>query len=226
MKRTNSTRRRAAEQSAKVGAEVRLARVTLAMSAAEVARRAGVSGSTQARVERGDPNVSVTTACAVSEAVGLDLVLQSYPGRTPSLRDTGQLVHAQKLCSEAHALWQPNIELLIGRHGEAIDVVLFGPMEIWAVEIERMATDFQGQHRRADRKRDTLAAQHQRPVRLVLAVEDTRRNRAALEPHLPFIRTTLPAGSREVFAALRGGRPLGRDGLVWVRRPASSRSTR
>ncbi len=224
MRRTNSTRRRAAEQSAKAGAEVKLARVTLAMTAAEVSRRAGVSASTEARVERGDPNVSITTVCAVAEAVGLDVVLQTYPNRTPSLRDTGQLVHAHNLCSQAHAVWQPNVELLIGRHGEAIDLVLFGPMEIWAVEIERMATDFQRQVRRADRKREALAAMHQRPVRLVLVVEDTRRNRSALEPHLPLIRTTLPAGSREVLGALRGGQALGRDGLLWARRPPS-RST-
>ena len=81
-----------------------------------------------------------------------------------------------------------------------------------------MATDFQNQYRRADRKRQALAAQHQRPTRLVLVIEDTRRNRAALEPHMKLIQAALPARSREVLGALRSGRPLGRDGLLWVRR--------
>ena len=102
--------------------------------------------------------------------------------------------------------------------GLVVDLVLFGPTEIWATEIERLLGDFQGQHRRADAKREALAAQHRRPVRLVMAVEDTRRNRAALDPHIAFIRASLPAGSREILGALRSGRPLGRDGLLWLRR--------
>ena len=218
MSRTGSSRRRAREQSAHVGAEVKLARVTLALSGRRVAARAGVSSSTVARVELGDPSLTITTMCAVAEAVGLDVVLRTYDGRTPTLRDTGQLAFAEGLCAQAHASWHPSIELLVGKHGESIDVGFFGPQEIWALEVERMATDFQAQYRRANRKREALAALHQRPARLVLVVEDTRRNRAALEPHLAFIRSTLPAGTREVLGALRTGRPLGRDGLVWMRR--------
>jgi hypothetical protein len=218
MSRSSSSRRRALEQCARIGSEMKLARVTHAMTGRAAARRAGVSWSTGARVELGDPGVTITTLCAVGEAVGLDIVLRAYPGSGPTLRDTGQLALAEQMCAQAHAGWQPNIELAVGAHGEAIDVALFATREIWAVEIERMAIDFQAQYRRADGKRATLAALHQRPVRLVMILEDSRRNRAALEAHLVFIRATLPAGSREVLRALRTGRPLGRDGLAWVRR--------
>lgn len=197
--------------------------MTQAMTARQVADRAGVSDSTEARVELGGPNVTITTMCAVAEAVGLDVVIRIYQGRGPSLRDTGQLVIAELLRAQAHSVWQPNIELLVGPHGESIDLAVFGAHEIWASEIERMATDFQAQYRRADRKREALATLHQRPVRLVMVIEDTRRNRAALEPHLTFIRVTLPAGSREILTALRTGRPLGRDGLMWTRRPPGAR---
>lgn len=223
MHRSSSARRRAREQSSKVGADVKLARVTLGMTGRQVADRAGVSWSTAARVELGDPNVTITTMCAVAEAVGIDVVLRGYEGRAPSLRDTGQLVLAQYLCSQAHSGWQPTIELLVGTHGESIDIAFFGVQEIWATEIERMATDFQAQFRRADRKREALAAAHERPVRLILAIDDSRRNRSVLEPHLAFIRSTLPAGSREVLNVLRTGRPLRRDGLIWIRRPPRSR---
>src|SRR5687768_6921132 len=216
MRRSTTSRRRAAEQSAKIGSEVKLARVTLAMTARQVADRAGVSSSTEARVELGDPNLTVGTMCAVAEAVGLDIVIRAYIGRAPSLRDTGQLTAANQLQSWAHASWHPDVELSIGPHGESIDVAFFGPSEVWALEIERMATDFQAQYRRADHKREALAARHRRPVRLVLAVEDTRRNRAALEPHMAFIRSVMPAGSREVLGCLRTGQPLGRDGLIWI----------
>jgi transcriptional regulator with XRE-family HTH domain len=221
--RSSSSRRRAREQSARIGAEVKLARITHGMTSRQAANRAGVSWSTEARVELGDPNVTVATVCAVTEAVGLDFVGRTYPGIGPTLRDTGQLAVAELICEQAHPSWQPTIELLVGQHGESIDVACFGPREIWAMEIERMATDFQAQYRRADRKRTLLAGVHQRSVRLVLVIEDSRRNRRTLEPHLDLIRSTLPAGTREVLTALRAGRPLGRDGLAWMRRPSRTR---
>jgi hypothetical protein len=187
------------------------------MTVKQVAARAGVSWSTVFRVQAGHPGVSAETMCAVAEAVGLDLVLQAYPGRQPSLRDSGQLVIANRLLSQAHAAWQPTMELAIGEQGRAIDIVLSGPGEILACEIERLVVDFQAQYRRADAKRRALAAMHQRPVRLVIVVEDTRRNRRAVQGH-PAIQAALPAGSRDVFGSLRSGRALGRDGLLWLRR--------
>ena len=98
-----------------------------------------------------------------------------------------------------------------------MDLVLFGPAEIIAAEIDRRLLNFQEMHRRNVRKRDYLAAQHQRPVRSVLITADTRRNRQAIEPHLELIWGVLPAGSREVLSAIKSGRPLGRDGLAWMR---------
>lgn len=188
------------------------------MTVRAAARRAGIAWATWTAVELGSPRTTLAKMCAVGEAVGLDLVLHAYPGRSPSLRDTGQLEIARSLTSVVHESFRPTIELQVASHGRAIDVVLFGPVEILAVEIERMAVDFQAQLRRADEKREALAGQHSRPVRLVLAVEDTRRNRAAIGPHLELIRRALPAGSREVLAAFRTGKPLGRDGMLWVRR--------
>lgn len=187
------------------------------MTIQQVSKASGVAWSSVRRMEHGDPGVTILTACAVTEAVGLDLVLRTYPGRSLSLRDTGQLTHAEWLCTRVHPSLHPNVELLIGQHGEAIDVAFFGAEEIVATEIERMAVDFQAQYRRANLKRDALAALHKRPVRLVMAIEDTARNRTTLEPHLAFIRATLPAGTREVLTALGAGKPLGRDGLIWVR---------
>lgn len=188
------------------------------MTGRQLAARAGVSPSTEARVELGDPSVGLDTLCAVTEAAGLDLVLRTYEGRRPTLRDTGQLALAEHLCARVHPSMRPTIELLVGQHGEAIDIALFGAEEIVAVEVERLIVDLQDQYRRGDRKRQALGAMHQRPVRLVLVLEDTRRNRAAFERHARLIRSVLPAGSREVLRALAAGRPLGRDGVLWLRR--------
>jgi len=90
-------------------------------------------------------------------------------------------------------------------------------MEIIHAEIERFLADWQAQFRSASAKRDDLATRHDRPVRLVLVVEDTRRNRQAVRQHEAIIRDALPAGSREIMRAIRTGLPLGRDGLLWIR---------
>lgn len=193
-------------------------RIQQGMSVQAAANRVGVAWRTWARVEAGDPQAGLATLCNIGEGIGLDLVLQAYVGRQPSLRDTGQLELASRIRAQAHVSLKPTLELGVGTHGQSIDLVLFGPTEIWAIEIERMAADFQAQYRRADRKRGLLTDLHQRPVRLVLAVEDTRRNRAALEPHRGLIAEALPAQSRETLRAIRTGQPLGRDGLLWIRR--------
>lgn len=217
-RKSASARRRAATQAGKLGAEVRTARASHGLSVLSAARLAGVSWQTFARVESGDPNVSILSACAVAEAAGIDVVLRAYPGKAPSLRDSGQLGLAEQLRSMADAAWKPTFELPVGAHGTAIDVAFFSVSEILASEIERALEDWQGQFRRADEKRSILAALHQRPVRLVVVVEDTPRNRRILAPHLAVVRQMLLAGSREILKSIRSGEPLGRDGLLWLRR--------
>jgi len=220
MKRSGSSRRRAQDQCGAIGRELKLARAIHGLSIQAAADRAGISWSTAIRLEVGDPNVSVATLTAQAEAVGLDLVLRVYPGRQPSLRDTGQLGLVRVLMSRVHPSMKPTIELAIRQQGASVDLALFGADEIVCIEVERRIVDFQEQYRRADRKREAVAALHQRAVRLVLAIEDSRRNRTALDPHLDIVRTALPAGSREVLGALGRGGPLRRDGLLWIRRRA------
>ena len=220
MKRRAQDIRRANHQLRRMGAELRTARAKLRMSDREVARRAGVSRSTVARLEHGDPAMRVDTLTAVMAAAGLDLVLQAYEGATLSLRDTGQMDIAEVIRSAAGDSWRPVTEVAAGPYGRSADLVLYSAEEVIHVEIERGAADFQAQERSAKRKREALASGEGRPVRLVLVIEDTRSNRAALAPHEALIRSQYPATSREIMSALRNGRPLGRDGLLWIRRPA------
>lgn len=173
--------------------------------------------STWERIESGTPTVTLTNLVAATEAVGLDLVLQTYPGRATSLRDSGQLGIAQAIASIADQAWRATFEHRAGDHGEAIDLVLWGRDEVLAIEIERMAVDWQGQYRRASLKRDWLAARTDRPVRLVMVLADTRRNREALSPFADLLGRTFPAGSAAVTRAIRDGSRLGSDGLHWFR---------
>jgi transcriptional regulator with XRE-family HTH domain len=214
---------RAGAQMRRTAGELRRARATLRLSGRELARRAGVSRSSVERLERGDPSIQVDTMTAILSAAGLDLVLQAYESSAGSLRDTGQMEIAEVIRGAAAAPWRPLMEVAAGPWGRSADLVLYGADEVIHIEIERGAADFQAQLRSAKRKREALAAGEARPVRLVLAIEDTRGNRVAMVPHARLVRSQLPAGSREVIAALRGGRPLGRDGLLWVRRPPRRR---
>lgn len=207
----------AREVGANLGREVLLARTNHGLTVRRAARLAGVAPRTQKRVEDGDPQVGMSTLCRVASAVGLKVWARAFPATQPTLRDTGQLWVAERLCLIAHASWKPMLELGLGNL-RSVDLALFGPTEILAIEIERVLADFQAQRRVWIDKRDTVAEAHQRPVRLVIAVDDTQRNRAAVRPHADLLRATFPAGSREVLTSIRTGRPLGTDGIVWIRR--------
>lgn len=218
MRLRSEAHRRAATQAERWAVEVRTTRAQHGWTRPQVSRRAGVSTDTVRRIEGGDPHVQLDPLCAVGAAVGLDLVLKAYLSRPPSLRDAGQLELAEALRSMAHPSWDPILEMTAGENGEAIDIGFLGVREIIDAEIERLIVDFQAQYRRNARKRDFLAAQHRRPVRLVMVVEDTIRNRSAVAPHLAIITSALPAGTREIRRALVTGQPLGRDGVMWIRR--------
>lgn len=211
-------RQRAQDQARLIGREVATARHASGLSADSAAARAGVSRSTWLRAESGSARTAIATLCAVTDAVGLDLVLRAYPGSRMTLRDRGQLAIAQRLAGLAHPTWTVSLEEPAGDHGQAIDLVISGGLEIVAIEIIRHMNDYQAQYRSATQKREWLGRLHGRPVRLVMAVEDLRSNRVALAPFGAVVGSAMPAGSRSVMESLRTGQPLGGDGLLWVRR--------
>lgn len=200
-----------------IGREVLLARSNLGLSVRHAARLAGVAPRTQQRVEDGDPALGLVTLCRVASALGLKVWGRAFPATQPSLRDTGQLWIAEWLRRAAHRSLNAVIELGVGNL-RSIDIAFFGATEIVACEIERRLADFQAQMRVWIEKRDALAVAHQRPVRLVIALEDTVHNREVIRANAAIISASFPASSREVLRALRTGQPLGADGIVWIRR--------
>lgn len=195
-----------------------MSRSTMALTVAQVARRAAVARSTVLRIERGEPGVHLDTLAAVCDSLGLNLSVKVFPAREPSLRDSGQLRIAQLICAQACSAWQLRIEHPIGDGPlRAADVVFIGADEVIHFEIERRAVDYQAQYRRISEKRDALQRTFERPVRLVMVVEDTRRNRTLLRPHMQVVGLSLPGTSTDVWRSIRTGTPLARDGLLWVR---------
>lgn len=215
---TATARRHAGTLAARIGADIDASRNSRGLSIEEVARRAAVSPSTVVRAIHGDSGVHLDTLCAVAQAAGLRINVKAYPAGPVSLRDSGQLRVANYLAALAHPSLRPAMELPVGDpFGRAADIVFFGPEEILHQEIERRPGDFQEPLRGATVKRDALQKRHHRPVRLILVVEDTARNRELLQPHTSLIRRVLPATSTEILRSMRTGTVLGKDGLLWVR---------
>ena len=151
-------------------------------------------------------------------AVGLDVSVRAFPGGGVSLRDSGQLALAEGLCARAHQTWRAHLEAPTeaGRK-QAADILFQGARAGIHVELESNLVDFQAQLRNGMLKRDALQQRLGVPVAFVLGLRDSPANRAAVAAHRAVLLGGLPAGSREVLAAIRNGTPLGRDGLVWLR---------
>jgi transcriptional regulator with XRE-family HTH domain len=192
--------------------------MTAGLTQAQVARSAAISQSQVSRAERGALRVSVPARCRLAAACGHELGWRLYPVATVRLRDSGQLALAQTIVSAAHPSWRPRLEVPVAPgDGRAADLVLASGTEILHIEIERALVDFQAQVRSAQLKRELIAGRDERPTRLVLAVPDTRTTRLRLAPFEELISRTLPAGSAQVWRAIRSGKALGGDGIFFVR---------
>ena len=192
--------------------------MTAGLTQAEIGRLAGVSQQQASQAELGAGDVSLEVRCRLAAACGHELGWRLYPVATVRLRDSGQLVLAQTIVGAAHANWRARLEVPVAPgDARAADLVLVSPAEVIHIEIERALVDFQAQVRSAQLKRQAIADQEQRPVRLLIAVPDTRTSRARLAPFRELISRTLPVRSALVWRAIRSGEPLGEDGILFVR---------
>lgn len=202
------------------GRELRIARMNEGLSQVRLALLAGVSQTEVSKAERGALDISLEARCRLAAACGHELGWRLYPVATVRLRDSGQMALAQAIVAAAHPSWKARLEFPIAPgDARAADLLLIGPTEIIHVEIERALVDFQAQLRSAQLKREALAASEARPIRLVIAVPDTRTTRARLEPFGQMMTQTMPATSRDVWAGIRGATGLNSDGILFVRPP-------
>jgi transcriptional regulator with XRE-family HTH domain len=199
------------------GRELRIARMTAGLTQTSLARLAGVSQQLTSWAELGKGEISLEARCRLAAACGHELGWRLYPVATVRLRDSGQLTMAQAIVAAAHPSWRPRLEVPVAAGDpRAADLVLTGPTEIIHIEIERALVDFQAQFRSAQLKRELLAAQDHRPIRLVIAVPDASTSRARLAPFRQLIAKTMPASSGAIWRAIRGGEPLSSDGILFV----------
>jgi transcriptional regulator with XRE-family HTH domain len=217
-RRASTGRCRASYLAALFGRELRIARMSAGLTQTSLARLAGVSQQLASWAELGKGDIPLEARCRLAAACGHELGWRLYPVATVRLRDSGQLAMAQAIVSAAHPTWRPRLEVPVSAGDlRAADLVLAGPTEIIHIEIERALVDFQAQLRSAQLKREHLAAQDHRPIRLVIAVPDASTSRARLGPFTQLIAQTMPAASRTIWRAIRGGEPLTSDGILFVR---------
>jgi len=185
---------------------------------AELARLAGVSQQEASKAEGGATDVSLPARCRLAAGCGHELGWRLCPVATVRLRDSGQLAMAQAIVSGAHPSWRSRLEVPVAASDpRAADLVLTGPTEIIHIEIERALVDFQAQLRSAQVKREVMASQDQRPMRLVIAIPDTKATRGRLAPFTQLVGQTMPATSRTIWRAIRTGEGIGADGILFVR---------
>jgi transcriptional regulator with XRE-family HTH domain len=177
------------------GADIRDARLIAALSQEALGRSVGMSDAKVSRIEAGaSAKLALTDAIVLADAVGLDLSLRTYPGRSPT-RDAG---HARRLGSFLSHVGRPlryRTEVLLpARDGiperRAWDALITGADGETGVELEQRLYDVQSQTRRILLKwRDSGVE------RLLLIVADTRGNRRVLAEfpdyfgQLPRLRT-------------------------------------
>jgi transcriptional regulator with XRE-family HTH domain len=199
------------------GRELRIARTTAGLTQRQLGRLAGVTQQAVSLAEAGVAEVTLAARCRMAAACGTELGWRLYPTATVRLRDSGQLAIAQTIVSEAHPAWHPRLEVPIAAGDlRAADLILASADEVVHVEIERFLVDAQAQIRAAQVKRAAFAERDVRPVRLVLALPDTRSIRAQIASIRGILETAFPTSSRRTWVCLRAGTPIGADGLLLV----------
>jgi transcriptional regulator with XRE-family HTH domain len=195
-----------------VGRALRAGRQGAGLSQATAGRRAGLSQNKVSRLERGSMPGSVDDLAKLASVVGLDLVVQFYPGGTP-LRDHAHvrvLARLQALVGFP-APWRTEVPIPISGDQRALDAVLVLGGRVVGFELETRLVDAQAVSRRV-----MLKARDAGVAALILVVADTRWNRSALAAAAPTLRASFPLDRREVLAALRTGRAPSANGILAV----------
>lgn len=207
-------RRRCRDALRRVAIDVRSARISAGLSQRAVADALGVSHATIGRFERlapFDPSLEFVAAyCAV---VGPDLALRAYPAGDP-IRDRAQLALLDRLRARIHPdlRWRTEVPLPADGDLRAWDAEIRGRRpQPWRARVEAETNVSDGQ---ALQRRLTLKDRDDPDGHLILLLSDTRANRAAIRTLRHGLRELLPLGTRELMAALAGGRDPRGSGIV------------
>jgi transcriptional regulator with XRE-family HTH domain len=206
--------RRAAQRiRTELGRELLIQRRQAGVSQETVGRAAGMSRAQFGRIERGEiRGLTVDQASRAAAAVGLSLVVKTYPDGDPA-RDAAHLALGERFRGRLPpaASWRTEVPIPIPGDRRAWDGVAALHGRQAGSELETRLHDVQALERRLTLK------QRDGDVDIVLlVVADTTANRRLLEQHREQLRRLLPLDSRQVLDAFRRGALPERSGIVIV----------
>lgn len=192
---------------ARVGTELRDARVDRGLTVDRVAFAAGISNASVSRIERGlSPRVPLTTLAMLAGIVGLDLVVRTYPGATP-LRDAAHVALLAALRVHLHKSlrWATEVPLPVPGDLRAWDALIAGPEWRIGVEAETRPRDAQSLVRRINLKQRDGEVDS-----VLLILRDTRTTQEFLRDAFDELAGAFPVqGSRPLELLRAGVRPPG-----------------
>lgn len=202
---------------ARVGRDLRQARVSAGLSLRVVGSRVGLSPSQLSRIERGlAPSATHRQTTLIGSVVGLDVRTRTYPMGDP-IRDAGQRSLIGRLRPRVHvrAGFRTEVPLRIPGDLRAWDGWISGLRgpggSTLPVEAETHISDWQALERRlALKQRDG-----QEPY-LLLVVADTHHNRAVVRAAGVILVNRFPVTARWALAALARGEHPGGSALVFL----------
>lgn len=195
------------------GTDLRIARVGLGLSLAEVGRAVGMSHSQVGRIERArHPSVSVMQLSRICSVVGLDLSVRTYPNGSP-LRDRAHLALLERFRERVAAELSVRSEVPLPIPGDlrAWDLLIQGAGDPIGVEAETRLVDIQALQRRIE-----LKARDGEVSRVLLVVAASRGNRRAIRDAAPSLEGSFPVPGRVALAALGDGRDPGGSALILI----------
>jgi transcriptional regulator with XRE-family HTH domain len=196
---------------ARLGREVRLARLEHDLSQSTAARAAGLSRSSWSRLERGVArNVSLVDLARAAAAVGLVLQVRLYPGGEP-VRDAGHLALLERLrsCLPDDARWSTEVPFPNPGDLRAWDAMIRLARVRVGTEAETRGRDSQALQRKLALKRRDGNVDH-----IVLLLADTRHNRSFLRAAGEGLLKDFPVPGPVALERLRAGRDPGGNSII------------
>ena len=196
---------------ARIGRELRDARRSAGLSQVAAGDAAAMSHGQVSRIEHSRlGHVTVDQLARLAAALGLDLVIRTYPAGDP-VRDTAQLQLLERLRQRIAPTWRWRTEVPIPIPGDrrAWDAVIANGRTAVGIEAETVLSDIQALQRRI-----ALKSRDSQLDRLVLLVARTARNRSAIEDAGSGLRETFPISQRAMLVALAERTDPGGSGIV------------
>jgi transcriptional regulator with XRE-family HTH domain len=200
---------------ARIGQELREARLDRSLSIDAVAATLGISNAEVSRIERGlAPKVPLVTLCRFAAVVGLDLVPRLYPGATP-LRDRAHVELLSMFRSSLHRSlrWAVEVPLPISGDQRAWDATISGSSWIYGIEAETLPRDAQALVRRLKLKQRDGGVDG-----VVLVLFNTRRALEFLRQAADELAPAFPVPGARASELLRAGVNPGGNAIVRMHR--------